>query len=458
MNVDFASINPATGVTVKTYPGMGDAAAAAVLQRVAQAQAGWRTAPFERRAGYLRAAGAVLRRRAPEFAHLMAREMGKPLAAGVAEVEKCARVCDYYADNAARQLARQVVQADAKTSFVCFQPLGVVLAIMPWNYPFWQVFRCAAPALMAGNAVVLKHAPNVTGCGLAIEALFGEAGLPGDVFRTLVIDNAQCKAVIENPVVSAVSLTGSVRAGRVVAAEAGAALKKCVLELGGSDPYVVLEDADLDLAARVCVAGRFTNSGQSCIAAKRFIVVDAVREAFQRRVVELIGQEKVGDPCAPDTTIGPLARRDLRDALHAQVQASVERGATCVLGGKLPPGPGAFYPPTLLTGVVPGMPAYAEELFGPVAVIIAARDAADAVRIANDTRFGLGGAVFTRDLARGTRIAVEDIRAGAVFVNQQVRSDPRLPFGGIKDSGYGRELGPFGIAEFVNIKAVSVAG
>ncbi|TAM09810.1 MAG: NAD-dependent succinate-semialdehyde dehydrogenase [Nevskiaceae bacterium] len=455
--MNLESINPATGARIRSWEGMSDATAAAVLQCVAHAQTGWHATPFDVRAKYLRAVGQALRAQAPELGRLMAQEMGKPLAAGAAEAEKCAWVCDYYADNAARQLARQVVQTDAQSSFVCFQPLGVVLAIMPWNYPLWQAFRCAAPALMAGNAAVLKHAPNVTGCGLAIEALFQHAGLPRDVFRTLVIGNEQCRAVIENPVVNAVSLTGSVRAGRAVAAQAGAVLKKCVLELGGSDPYVVLEDADLDLAARVCVAGRFTNSGQSCIAAKRWIVVEAVREAFQRRVVALIGREKVGDPCAPETTIGPMARLDLRDALHAQVRVSVAKGATCVLGGTLPPGPGAFYPPTLLTDVRPGMPAYSEELFGPVAAIIAAQDEADAVRIANDTTFGLGGAVFTRNRARGERLAAEAIQSGAVFVNQQVKSDPRLPFGGIRDSGYGRELGPFGIREFVNVKTVSVA-
>jgi succinate-semialdehyde dehydrogenase/glutarate-semialdehyde dehydrogenase len=310
---------------------------------------------------------------------------------------------------------------------------------------------------MAGNAGLLKHAPNVFGCALSIERILGDAGFPEDLFRTLVIDTEQASAVIAHPQVRAVSLTGSVRAGRAVAAQAGAALKKCVLELGGSDAYVVLEDADLDRAVQACADGRFVNAGQSCIAAKRFIVVDAVREAFTDTLIARIRRERVGDPLDARITIGPLARADLREQLHAQVQTSIARGARCVLGGELPPGAGWFYPPTLLTGVGPGMPAYDEELFGPVACVIGARDEADAVRIANDSRFGLGGAIFTRDLARGERLATSAIHSGAVSVNQQLVSDPRLPFGGIKDSGYGRELGAFGIREFVNVKAVSIA-
>jgi len=332
----------------------------------------------------------------------------------------------------------------------------VVLAIMPWNYPYWQVFRFAAPTLMAGNAGLLKHSPNVIGCALSIEAVFREAGFPEGLFRTLVIDNDQTKPVIAHPKVRAVSLTGSVRAGKAVAAQAGAVLKKCVLELGGSDAYVVLEDADLDNAVAQCAKGRFVNAGQSCIAAKRFIVVQAVHEAFTEKMLARIGEEKLGDPLAEGTTLGPMARADLRDELHKQVQASIAKGARCLLGGKLPDGPGCYYPATLLVDVAPGMPAYEQELFGPVACIIVAEDEADAVRIANDSAFGLGGAVFTRDLARGERLATHDIQSGAVFVNQQLVSDPRLPFGGIKDSGYGRELGPFGIREFVNVKAVSV--
>lgn len=455
--MNFDIINPASGLKVKTYFGMSDTDVARIIEQTAQAQTQWKRVDFAERACLMRAAGEVLRRRAPEFARQMAEEMGKPLKQGVAEVEKCASVCDYYADNAERLLAPQSFKTAARKSFASFQPLGVVLAIMPWNYPYWQVFRFAAPTLMAGNGGLLKHSTNVVGCALAIESVFREAGFPEQLFRTLVISNEQSKAVIEHPKVRAVSLTGSVRAGRAVAAEAGAVLKKCVLELGGSDAYVVLEDADLDVAVEACAKGRFVDSGQSCIAAKRFIVVETVRDEFEKRLITRIKTEKLGDPMLEGTTMGPMARADLRDELHKQVQASIKKGARCVLGGELPDGPGCYYPPTLLVDVGPGMPAYEAELFGPVACIIAAKDEVDAVRIANDSDFGLGGAVFTRDLERGERLATTGIESGAVFVNQQLVSDPRLPFGGIKDSGYGRELGAFGIMEFVNTKAVSIA-
>ena len=453
----FETINPTDGSPLARYPGMDAAEMTAIIERAASAQQSWQDTPFAERARCLRASGAILRQRAPELARLMAAEMGKPLAQGEAEARKCASVCDYYAEHGEALLAPQAVATGASRSFVCFRPLGVVLAIMPWNYPYWQVFRFAAPTLMAGNAGLLKHSPNVLGCALSIERILRDAGFPEDLFRTLVIDTDQAGAVIAHPQVRAVSLTGSVRAGRAVAAQAGAALKKCVLELGGSDAYVVLEDADLDRAVQACADGRFVNAGQSCIAAKRFIVVDAVREAFTDKLIARIRREHMGDPLDARTTIGPMARADLRDQLHVQVQASIARGARCLLGGELPSGNGWFYPPTLLTGVGPGMPAYEEELFGPAACVIGARDEADAVRIANDSVFGLGGAVFTRDLARGERLATRAIRSGAVFVNQQLVSDPRLPFGGIKDSGYGRELGAFGIREFVNVKAVSIA-
>ena len=453
----FETINPADGRPLARYPGMDAAEVAGIIDTAAATQRSWQDASFAERARCLRAAGTILRQRAPEFARLMAAEMGKPLAQGEAEVRKCASVCDYYAEHGEALLAPQTVATEASRSFVCFRPLGVVLAIMPWNYPYWQVFRFAAPTLMAGNAGLLKHSINVLGCALSIERILRDAGFPEGLFRTLVIDADQAGAVIAHPQVRAVSLTGSVRAGRAVAAQAGAALKKCVLELGGSDAYVVLEDADLDRAVQACADGRFVNAGQSCIAAKRFIVVDAVREAFVEKLIARIRRERVGDPLDAHTTIGPMARADLRAQLHAQVQASVARGARCVLGGELPAGAGCFYPPTLLTEVGPGMPAYEEELFGPVACVIGARDEADAVRIANDSAFGLGGAVFTRDIARGEWLASTAIHSGAVFVNQQLVSDPRLPFGGIKDSGYGRELGAFGIREFVNVKAVSIA-
>jgi succinate-semialdehyde dehydrogenase/glutarate-semialdehyde dehydrogenase len=386
--------------------------------------------------------------------------MGKPVAQGRAEAEKCAWTCDYFAERAASMLAPEEAPSDASRSYVAFQPLGVVLAVMPWNFPFWQVFRFAAPALMAGNACVLKHASNVSGCSLAIESIFLEAGAPEGLFTSLLVPASAVDPIIAMPQIRAVTLTGSAPAGRSVTAAAGRALKKTVLELGGSDPYVVLEDADLELAATTCAASRLINAGQSCIAAKRFIVVEAVREAFTERFVAAMRAKRWGNPLAegPDAPdLGPMARVDLRKELHDQVRGSIDRGARLLLGGDIPAGPGAFYPPTVLDQVRRGMPVYDEETFGPVAAVIAARDEADAIRLANDTPFGLGAAVFTRDLARGERIAATEFEAGACFVNGLVRSDPRLPFGGVKESGYGRELAAFGIREFVNVKTVWIA-
>ena len=451
----ITSVNPATGKTIRTYEEMTPEAAAAAVAQAHETWQTWRTASFATRATHMKKAAGILRERKQELAKLMAAEMGKPLKQGVAEAEKCAWVCDYYADNAEAHLGLDVIKTDALKSYVAFEPLGVVLAIMPWNFPFWQVYRFAAPAVMAGNAAVLKHASNVPGCALTIEEIFVQAGFPAGAFRTLLIGNKQVKAVIEDPLVRAVTITGSTPAGKAVAAQAGAVLKKTVLELGGSDPYIVLEDADLDLAVQTCVNSRLINSGQSCIAAKRFVVVEPLLAPFTTRFVALMKGKKTGDPLAEGTDVGPQARHDLRDGLHKQVLASVEGGATLLLGGEVPLGDGAYYPPTVLADVRPGMPAYDEELFGPVAAIIKAKDEADAVRIANDTIFGLGGAVFTKDTARGERVA-RALEAGATFVNSAVASDPRLPFGGIKESGYGRELGGYGIREFVNIKTVSV--
>jgi succinate-semialdehyde dehydrogenase/glutarate-semialdehyde dehydrogenase len=450
------SINPTTGQPITAYDEMSSEEVGGVLSSVERAFRRWRRVPFAERAALMRRAAEVLRDRIDEYAILMAREMGKPLSQGRAEVDKCAWVCDYYADHAAAFLAPEQVETDASKSFITYQPLGVVLAVMPWNFPLWQVFRFAAPGLMAGNAGVLKHSSNVMGCALAIEAVFRDAGFPRDLFRTLVIGSSGVGAVIEAPEVKAVTLTGSGPAGKAVAAAAGAALKKTVLELGGSDPYVVLEDADLEEAADTCVTSRLINSGQSCIAAKRFIVVEPVRETFERLYVEKMRAKTMGDPLVEGVEVGPQAREDLRDELHRQVAASIEAGARPLLGGEIPHGPGAFYPPTVLADVRPGMPAYDEELFGPVAAIIAAEDEADAIRIANDSAFGLGAAVFTRDVARGERLAAEELEAGSCFVNAFVKSDPRLPFGGIKESGYGRELAAFGIREFVNVKTVWV--
>jgi succinate-semialdehyde dehydrogenase/glutarate-semialdehyde dehydrogenase len=405
----------------------------------------------------MRKAAEILRAEAGDCARLMAREMGKPVRDGVAEAQKCALACDFYAEHASRFLAREPVATDARNSFVTFNPLGVVLAVMPWNFPFWQVFRFAAPGLMAGNTAVLKHASNVPGCALAIENVFRRAGFPANLFRTLMIGSKQVESVIEHPLIRAVTLTGSGAAGRAVARKAGELLKKTVLELGGSDPYLVLEDADPEVAATVCAKGRLVNSGQSCIAAKRFIVIEAVRAAFEDRFVKRMRAARMGDPLDESTEIGPQARHDLRDTLHRQVEASIAKGARCLLGGAIPGGRGAFYPPTVLTDVRKGMPAHDEELFGPVAAVIPVKNEDEAIAAANDSSFGLGGAVITRDLARGERIAAEQLESGCVFVNDAVRSDPRLPFGGIKESGYGRELSAYGIKEFVNIKAVYVA-
>ena len=450
------TVNPATGETVRSYEEMDPASAERALDEAHDAFLEWRFSDFEARAGLMREAARLLRERSASSAQLMAEEMGKPLAGGKAEVDKCAWVCDYYAENAQRFLADEPIETDASESWVAFRPLGVVLAVMPWNFPFWQVFRFAAPALMAGNAAVLKHASNVCGSALAIEEVFADAGFPPGLFRTLLIGSGQVPAVIEHPKVRAVTLTGSTPAGRAVAAKAGEVLKKTVLELGGSDPYLVLEDADLEQTVATCAASRLINSGQSCIAAKRFIVVRSLVQRFEELMVERMQEARMGPPEEQGVTVGPQAREDLRDELHRQVQDSLAKGARLLTGGVIPDGPGAFYPPSVLTDVKAGMPAYEEELFGPVAAIIPVADEEEGLRVANDSPFGLGAAVFTRDLERGKRIAADHLDAGACFVNDFVKSDPRLPFGGIKQSGYGRELSHFGIREFVNAKTVYV--
>jgi succinate-semialdehyde dehydrogenase/glutarate-semialdehyde dehydrogenase len=387
---------------------------------------------------------------------LMTEEMGKTIADGRAEVEKCAFQCDWFAEHAEGYLARQPVDIGGPEAFVTFNPVGVVLAVMPWNFPFWQVFRFAAPALMAGNAAILKHASNVPGSALAIEQVFHEAGFPRDLFRTLLLPSSEIKALIEDDHVAAVTLTGSVAAGRSVATAAGGVIKKCVLELGGSDAYVVLEDADIAAAANVCATARMVNGGQSCIAGKRFIVVREVIDAFERAMVEAMRGFEMGDPRDENTRLGPMQSIEARDHIHAQVKASVERGARLLLGGEVPDRPGAWYPATVLADVRPGQPAHDEEVFGPVAAIIAADDEADAIRIANASEYGLGSGVLTGDIDRGRRIAADELEAGLSFVNENVRSDPRMPFGGVKHSGYGRECSAFGIREFTNIKSVHV--
>ncbi len=449
------TINPTTEAPLKAYRIASKAQISRVIQQAGKAFGGWRRTSISARAACMRSAAMQLRRGIHEYAELMALEMGKPLSQGRAECEKCAVTCDYFAENAERFLAREPVPTDSEKCFVSFQPLGVILAIMPWNFPFWQVFRCAVPALMAGNVVILKPALNVAGCGLAIQQIFESCGLPG-MFNTLLIEPEQISALIENAAIRAVTLTGSVRAGKAVAAQSGMSLKKTVLELGGSDPYVILEDCDLEKTVETCVTSRLTNSGQSCISAKRFIEMKTIRLKFEELFVARMNQETMGDPLDPATTVGPLARRDLRQELHSQVRRSVAGGAKLLAGGKIPKRTGWFYPPTILTNVRKGMPAYTEETFGPVAAIIPAKNEAEAIRLANDSAFGLGAAVFTGDSERGERVATEKLEAGSCFVNEMVRSDPRLPFGGIKQSGYGRELGVFGIREFVNIKTVCV--
>jgi succinate-semialdehyde dehydrogenase/glutarate-semialdehyde dehydrogenase len=451
------AINPANDQVVAEYEEPKPEDVSTTIRATHEAFRSWRKTMFADRAALMRRAAEVLRGGSAEYARLMAVEMGKPVKDGQAEVEKCAGACDFYAGNAERFLAREEVKTEAKSSFVTFNPLGVVLAVMPWNFPFWQVFRFAAPGLMAGNAAVLKHASNVPGCALAIERVFRRAGFPESLFRTLLVSSKAVDSILENPLVRAATLTGSGPAGRAVAKKAGEMLKKTVLELGGSDPYVVLEDADLELAAKVCAKGRLVNGGQSCIAAKRFLVVEKIRPKFEELFVERMRAVKMGDPLDPSTEMGPQARRELRDALHDQVTKSVAKGARLLTGGAVPDGPGAFYPATVLTDVRKGMPAYDEETFGPVAAVIPVKDEEAAIEAANDSVFGLGAAVITRDTARGERIAADRIESGCVFVNEPVKSDARLPFGGVKESGYGRELSAFGIREFVNVKTVWVA-
>jgi len=451
-----ASINPTTGETLETFAETAPAQLERVLDQALAAYQSWRRCSYGQRAQAMRQAARLLRERKAQHARTMALEMGKPLPQGEAEAEKCAWVCDYYAEHAERFLADEPRETDGSKAFVRFDPIGPVLAIMPWNFPFWQVFRFAAPALMAGNAGLLKHAPNVTRCALEIEAVFRDAGFPEGLFRSLILSNEAAAQVIADPRVRAVTLTGSDRAGSQVAERAGRHLKKTVLELGGSDPFIVLEDADVEQAARIAAEARLLNSGQSCIAAKRFIVVEPVADRFLDAFVPAMRTRRMGDPLAPGTQVGPQARHDLRANLHRQVEQSVQRGARLLLGGSLPEGPGFFYPPSVLAAVATGMPAFDEEVFGPVAAVIRVKDEAQAVRAANASRYGLGAAVWTGDTARGERLARE-LEVGSVFVNGLVKSDPRLPFGGVKLSGYGRELSEYGLKEFVDIKTVWVA-
>jgi succinate-semialdehyde dehydrogenase / glutarate-semialdehyde dehydrogenase len=450
------SVNPATGTILTEYPDHDDAELARRLAASTAAFPLWRSRSFAERGAVVRATATRLRARRDELARLMTLEMGKPIAQAEAEVEKCAWVCEHFAQHAEHDLAPQPVASDATRSYVRCDPLGAVLAVMPWNFPFWQVFRCAAPALMAGNVVLLKHASNVPGCALAIEDVFREAGLPPGAFVTLLVPAAAVPGIVAHDAVAAVSLTGSEPAGAAVAAVAGHALKKCVLELGGSDPFIVLADADVERVAPAAVNARLLNNGQSCIAAKRFIVEAPLYDRFAAAFMHHMRSATAGDPLDRTVTLGPLARPDLRDELHAQVTRSVAAGAVLLAGGTVPGGPGAFYPATVLGEVQPGMAAFEEETFGPVAALIRARNAQHAVALANRSRYALGASVWSADAAKAEGLA-RDIEAGQVFVNGIVKSDPRLPFGGIKRSGYGRELSAVGIREFVNLKTVWVA-
>jgi succinate-semialdehyde dehydrogenase/glutarate-semialdehyde dehydrogenase len=452
-------VNPATGEEIAVYPEHTAEQIDGALGAAHGAQGSWRRIPLAERRDLMFGAATLLRSRRTDFALLASTEMGKPIAEAEAEVDKCALTCDFYAENAQQFLADELVKTEAQESLIIFEPIGVVVAIMPWNFPFWQVVRFAAPALMAGNGALLKHSPNVSGCALAIERLFLDAGFPHGLFATLLISDANTPDVIErliaDPRVAAVTLTGSERAGAAVGAAAGRALKPTVLELGGSDPFVVLNDADLAAVAAMAARSRFLNGGQSCIAAKRFVVDVSVADEFERLLVAAVEALPVGDPTDPSTRIGPMARSDLLDGIDRQVRESVAAGARVLLGGAPLDRPGSFYAPTILTDVTTDMPVFTEETFGPVAAVIHARDEAHAVELANDTGYGLGASVWTRDPERGLRIG-RQIQSGALFVNAVVSSDPRLPFGGTKRSGHGRELGEYGIRAFTNVRTVWV--
>ena len=451
----LTTINPTTGQPLERYDTLSDDEVDARLDRAATAFERHRQTAFADRAARMRRTAELLEDRADTLGALMTREMGKPIRQARAEVEKCAWVCRYYAEHAEDFLADEPVDTDAHKSVVAFEPLGPVLAVMPWNFPVWQVVRFVAPALMAGNVALLKHAPNVTGTALAIENLLRDAGFDGDEFQTLVVEVDQVKGIIVDERVQAVTLTGSVGAGRAVGSQAAQQIKPSVLELGGSDPFIVLADADLDLALEKGIAARMQNNAQSCIAAKRFILDQSIADEFTERFVQEMDGFTIGNPMDEDTDLGPLAREDLRDGVHDQVMRSLEQGAVCATGGHKIERAGYFYAPTVLTEVEPGNVAFEEEIFGPVASMIVADDADHAVELANNTRFGLGGAVFTEDRAKGESIA-RRLDVGCAFVNEKVKSDPRLPFGGIKDSGYGRELSHYGLRAFVNIKTVWV--
>jgi len=452
----LVSINPTNGETISEFPEHCHEDCDGILEGAHAAFNIWRAKSFEKRAACFMRLAEELRTHSDLLAVTVTAEMGKPIRDARAEIEKSATVCEFYARESEGLLQEDIVETDAQKSYVTYQPLGVILGIMPWNFPVWQVIRYAAPIMMAGNTTVLKHANTVTGCALTIESLFSKAGFPENAFRSLVVNIPDVERVIQHPLVAGVTLTGSPRAGKAVASSAGAVLKKSVLELGGSDPFVVLEDADLDAAIDAGVGARLIVSGQVCISPKRFIVPESIKTEFEEKLVERMSKAVMGDPTKDETTFGPLARHDLRDMVARQVQETIDEGATLLMGGECPEGPGAYYPATVLTDVKPGMPSYDDEVFGPVAAIISVPNEEEALRVANDTPYGLGAVVFSRDVERAEKMA-HGIEAGCCFVNSVVRSDPRLPFGGVKQSGFGRELGACGIKEFTNTKTIYIA-
>ena len=447
------SINPTTCEVLKEYPEHSLSEVKEIIGKTQKEWLSWKESSYEYRSGLFKNAADILRTKKDFFARLMTAEMGKILTESLAEIEKCANACEYFAKESENLLKDQVIPSDASRSLVVFQPLGVILAVMPWNFPFWQVFRFAAPTLMAGNAAVLKHASNVPGCALAIESIFREAGFPENIFRTLMIPSGKVESVIAHPRIMAVTLTGSESAGSQVASTAGKHLKKTVMELGGSDAFIVLEDAEMDNAVQTALKARMINQGQSCIAAKRFIVVEKRVKEFEEKIKIAMESLIMGDPVEMTTQVGPMARKDLVDDIDAQVQKSIKMGVRLLLGGKRPNRIGYYYLPTLLADVRKGLPVFDQETFGPVVAVIPVKDEEEAISVANDSIFGLGGSVWTRDVIRGEAVA-RKINTGAVFVNGLTKSDPRLPFGGIKNSGYGRELAEYGIKEFVNIKTI----
>lgn len=456
MSKTYQTINPATEESLQTFELHSEEQACEIVAATHNAFIEWRKTDFKTRGQILLSMAELLRERQDYFISLITREMGKPIAQGRDEIELCATICEYTAHNGADFLAEEERSLEDGRALVTYQPIGVILGIQPWNFPFYQVVRYSAANIMAGNAVLLKHAPNVWGCALEIEKLFREAGLPEHVFSVLLIDDEQADDLIEHGHVRGVTFTGSPETGSIVAAKAGQCRKKSMLELGSNDAYLVLADADVDKAVATCVQGRIINNGQTCTSAKRFIVVDSLYDQFRDAFIEQMRQVSYGDPMDPDIQLGPIAREDLRDKLHDLVQRSIDQGAACALGGKIPEGPGFFYPPTVLENLEPGMPAYGEELFGPAASLIRVKDEEEAIRVANDSRYGLGGGVFSKDEEHAIDIARNRLDTGMVNINGYRVAQPNLPFGGVKDSGYGREHGGFGIREFVNIKSLMI--